>query len=78
MSTQHVDGQMVRYICANWDKEGCQDLLEALRAELKADMRKGMHPKYGAEVQQQLIGNVQDPSFWEQLELLLTNFKFDF
>lgn len=78
MSTERVDGQMIHFICENWDKEKCQDLLEALKVELKADLRKGAHRKYDAEIQQQLIGNVQDPVFWAQLQLLLNDFSFDF
>lgn len=78
MSTQRVDARMIDFINDKWDKQECQDLLEAMRVELKADLRKGAHRKYGEDIQVQLIDNIQNPYFWGQLQLLLKDFRFDY
>lgn len=78
MSMQRVDARMVHYITEMWDKQECQDLIEVIKVELKADLRKGTHRKHEDEIQMQLIDNVQNLDFWVQLQILLNEFNFDF
>lgn len=78
MSMQRVDARMVHYITEMWDKQECQDLIEVIKVELKADLRKGTHRKHEDEIQMQLIDNVQNLDFWVQLKILLNEFNFDF
>lgn len=75
----NITPSAIRKICASFDEQETQDLLEAMMVELKEDLRKHAHRgHFDDETLEMLIGNVQDPSFWNQLDLLLNNFNFDF
>ena len=79
MSQIKITPSIVEKICETFDKQETQDLLEAMVVELKQDLRKQVHRRrYDDEVVETLIANVQDVSFWEQLDLVLNNFSFDF
>ena len=79
MSQIKITPSFVEKICETFDKQETQDLLEAMVVELKQDLRKQLHRRrYDDEIVETLIANVQDVSFWEQLDLLLNNFSFDF
>jgi arsenate reductase-like glutaredoxin family protein len=78
MSKQHVDFKMINYIDDKWDEQECQDLLEAMKVELKSDLRKRKHPGYSDENIEQLINNMQNRDFWAQLHLLFNDFGFEY
>ena len=79
MSQIKITPFFVEKICETFDKQETQDLLEAMVVELKQDLRKQVHRRrYDDEVVETLIANVLDVSFWEQLDLVLNNFSFDF
>jgi len=78
MSKQHVDFRMINYIDDKWEEQECQDLLEAMKVELKSDLRKRKHPGFSDENMEQLINNVQNRDFWAQLRLLFNDFGFEY
>ena len=79
MSQMKITPSVIAQICESFETQETQDLLEAMAVELKQDLRKQLHRRrYDDEIVETLIANVQDVSFWEQLDLLLNNFSFDF
>lgn len=78
MSKKHVDFQMINYIDNKWEEQEGQDLLEAMKVELKSDLRKRKHPGFSDEIMEQLIDNVQNRDFWAQLRLLFEDFSFEY
>jgi hypothetical protein len=79
MSQMKITPSVIAQICESFETQETQDLLEAMVVELKQDLRKQLHRRrYDDEIVETLIANVQDVSFWEQLDLLLNNFSFDF
>ena len=79
MSQMKITPSVIAKICETFDKQETQDLLEAMVVELKQDLRKQLHRRrYDDEIVETLIANVQDISFWNQMNLLLNNFSMDF
>ena len=79
MSQIKITPFFVEKICETFDKQETQDLLEAMVVELKQDLRKQVHRRrFDDETLEMLIANVQDISFWNQMNLLLNNFSMDF
>jgi len=74
----HITPQIISRFCRTFDDQETQDLLEAMKVDLKSALRKNTFPrKYGDEIVEPLILNVQDQAFWEQLDLLINQFNFD-
>ena len=69
---------MINYIDNKWEEQEGQDLLEAMKVELKSDLRKRKHPGFSDEIMEQLIDNVQNRDFWAQLRLLFEDFSFEY
>ena len=79
MSQMKITPSVIAKICETFDKQETQDLLEAMVVELKQDLRKQLHRwRFDDETLEMLIANVQDISFWNQMNLLLNNFSMDF
>ena len=79
MSQMKITPSVIAKICETFDKQETQDLLEAMVVELKQDLRKQIHRRrYDDKIVEMLIANVQDISFWNQMNLLLNNFSMDF
>ena len=79
MSQIKITPSVVANICESFDTPDTQDLLEAMMVELKQNLRKQvLRRRFDDETLEMLIANVQDVSFWNQLNLLLNNFNFDF
>ena len=79
MSQIRITPSVVANICEHFDEQETQDLLEAMLVELKQDLRKQVHRRrFDDCTLEMLIANVQDRSFWDQLNLLTNYFNFDF
>lgn len=79
MSQMKITPSVIATICETFDNQETQDLLEAMVVELKQDLRKQVYRRrFDDETLEMLIANVQDISFWNQLDLLHNNFFVDF
>jgi hypothetical protein len=79
MSQMKITPSVIATICETFDNQETQDLLEAMVVELKQDLRKQVYRRrFDDETLEMLIANVQDISFWNQMNLLLNNFSMDF
>lgn len=79
MSQMKITPSVIAQICESFETQETQDLLEAMAVELKQDLRKQFHRRrFDDETLEMLIANVQDISFWNQMNLLLNNFSMDF
>jgi len=73
-----VTPTLIADISKSFDDQGTQDLVEAIRAELKKDLRKSNLQGADYDGASELIDNLDNPHFWYNLDWLLNNFTFDF
>ena len=73
-----VTPTLITDIAKHFDDQGTQDLLEAMKAELKKDLRRSNLQGADYDGASELIDNIDNQNFWCNLDWLLNNFTFDF
>jgi len=76
-----VSLEMIQDVRKNWDEQEIQDVIAAIKVELKKDFRSWQNKNYDDEalsMLSSLIDNVENEQFWDQLHFLLNHFEFDY
>ena len=77
-----VDRTFIERVVKNWDDAETQGMIEAMVAELKKDCREAIRRNYSHREEceafyEDLIGQVQNEDFWNQMDHLL-HFGFEY
>ena len=78
-----VNPSFIHKVVSNWDDEDTQEMIEAIVSELKIDCREELRHCSGRKAQEwqawyeELMGQVQNEDFWEQMDHLL-GFNFEY
>ena len=77
MGKMAVDRKLIEDVCERWDDQDTQDLIAAIKVELKKDLRSTRDCNC-QDVYSDLIDNIDNQTFWAQLDRLLNGFSFDY
>ena len=77
MGKMVVDRKVIEDVCTRWDDQDTQDLITAIKVELKKDLRS-TRDRNCQDVYSELIDNIDNQTFWAQFDLLLNGFSFDY
>ncbi len=69
-----IDSRLIQNVVKNWNKDSTSDLIEAIRVELRRDVRKAH--KDDIPIYERLIEEMPTQEFWIMLDIL-SEFTFD-
>ena len=76
-----VSLELIKDVRNHWDEQETQDIIAAIKVELKKDYRSWQNKNYNDEalsMLSSLIDNIDNSQFWDQLHFLLNYFQFDY
>ena len=71
----HVGPKLIEDILKHWDDDGVKELLEAMRVEMRRDLRKCPNKNF-VPILESIIEQLETKEFWKMIDYI-TNFEFD-